>query len=187
VRPRPFALFNADMSLPPTPRDTKDWTWTLERRCPDCGLDASEVVHEELGMLIRDNADRWQPVLADPDAAQRPRDDVWSPLEYACHVRDVHLVFAERVTRMLAEDDPLFANWDQDQAAVDADYAGQDPAVVARELADAAGTVAGLYDDVAGAAWLRRGRRDNGSEFTVESIGRYHLHDVHHHLWDVRG
>ena len=25
----------------------------------------------------------------------------------------------------------------------------------------------------------------SGSEFTVESIGRYHLHDVVHHLWDV--
>lgn len=176
-----------DMSLPPPPPDTKDWTWTLERRCPECGLDASEVARDELGMLIRDNADRWQPVLADADATQRPKEDVWSPLEYACHVRDVHLVFAERVARMLAEDDPVFPNWDQDQAAVDGDYASQDPAAVARELAAAALTVSGLYDDAAGADWQRGGRRDNGSEFTVESIGRYHLHDVHHHLWDVDG
>ena len=29
-------------------------------------------------------------------AATRPAPDVWSPLEYACHVRDVHRVFAER-------------------------------------------------------------------------------------------
>ena len=28
--------------------------------------------------------------------------------------------------------------------------------------------------------------RSNGSEFTVESLGRYHLHDVVHHLHDVR-
>jgi hypothetical protein len=34
--------------------------------------------------------------------------------------------------------------------------------------------------------WGRRGTRSNGDVFTVESLGRYHLHDVVHHLWDVR-
>ena len=33
--------------------------------------------------------------------------------------------------------------------------------------------------------WQRTGRRSNGSAFTVETLGRYHLHDVVHHLWDV--
>src|SRR6187551_2418321 len=37
-----------------------------------------------------------------------PTPQVWSPLEYACHVRDVHRVFGERVQMMLAVDDPLF-------------------------------------------------------------------------------
>ena len=55
---------------------------------------------------------------ADPASRDRPAPDVWSPLEYACHVRDVHRVFAERVRLMLAEDDPLFDDWDQDAAAV---------------------------------------------------------------------
>jgi hypothetical protein len=36
-------------------------------------------------------------------------------------------------------------------------------------------------------AWDRPGVRSNGSEFTVESLGRYHLHDVVHHLHDVAG
>ena len=35
-------------------------------------------------------------------------------------------------------------------------------------------------------AWGRRGYRSNGSEFTIESIGVYHLHDIVHHAWDVR-
>ena len=30
------------------------------------------------------------------------------------------------------------------------------------------------------------GRRSDGSAFTVESLGRYWLHDVEHHLHDVR-
>ena len=66
---------------------------------------------------------------------QRPRPDVWSPLEYACHVRDVFRLFDQRLGLMLAEDDPQFANWDQDDTAVDDRYGEQDPAVVAGELA----------------------------------------------------
>ena len=40
---------------------------------------------------------------------------------------------------MLDQDDPLYANWDQDRAALDGRYAEQDPAVVADELVAAAG------------------------------------------------
>jgi SAM-dependent methyltransferase len=50
--------------------------------------------------------------------------------------------------------------------------------------------VAASYDALAGApeeTWARRGLRSNGSEFTVDSIARYHLHDVLHHSHDVRG
>ncbi len=49
----------------------------------------------------------------------------------------------------------------------------------------AAGAVAERYDAVAGVAWQRPGRRSNGSVFTIESLGRYRLHDVVHHRWDV--
>jgi len=45
--------------------------------------------------------------------------------------------------------------------------------------------VAGLYATVTEASKDRRGRRSDGSEFTVETLGQYHLHDVVHHLWDV--
>ena len=33
--------------------------------------------------------------------------------------------------------------------------------------------------------WDRPGRRSNGSVFTVDTLARYHLHDVEHHLHDV--
>ncbi len=52
---------------------------------------------------------------------------MWSPLEYACHVRDVHLLFAERVRLMLEQDGPTFDNWDQDVTAVESAYGSQDP------------------------------------------------------------
>lgn len=166
--------------------DTKDWTWVLERPCPECGFDATAVEPTGIGDVIRDNAERWQQVLATPDAATRPEPTVWSPTEYAAHVRDVHRTFGARVALMLGRDDPEFANWDQDETAVAERYDLQLPDQVAPELLEEAERAAAAYDGVEGESWQRRGRRSNGSEFTVDTLGRYHLHDVVHHLWDVR-
>ncbi len=165
--------------------DTKDWTWVLERPCPDCGFDPAAQGLRDLPRLIHDTAMTWALVLDRTDVSERPAADVWSPLEYAAHVRDVHALFAQRLRLMLDQDGPAFANWDQDATAVASDYGSQDPAVVAVELIEAAGTVAGTYATVTDATKDRRGFRSDGSVFSVESLGSYHLHDVVHHLHDV--
>ncbi len=170
-----------DMIVP----DTKDWTWVLDRPCSDCGFEPSSQSLADLPRLFHDTAMAWSEVLGRADVAVRPSPDVWSPLEYACHVRDVHELFAERVRLMLAEDGPTFANWDQDATAVERDYGSQDPADVAVDLIEAAGTVADIYAAVPDEDRGRRGLRSNGDEFTVETLGTYHLHDVVHHLHDV--
>jgi hypothetical protein len=106
-------------------------------------------------------------------------------LEYGGHCRDVYLVFAGRLALMLEQDDPEFANWDQDATALDKRYWEGDPAVVADELGAAAESAARAFDAVTADEWLRTGRRSNGSVFTVESLGRYLSHDLVHHLHDV--
>ena len=158
--------------------DTKDWTWVLERPCPECGFEAAAHDVTDLPDLLEATASSWSQVLGRDDATDRPRPEVWSALEYGCHVRDVHVLFAERVRLMLAEDVPTFANWDQDVTAVERHYGSQDPATVAAELLEAARAVAMLYATVTDATRGRRGLRSNGDEFTVETLGRYHLHDV---------
>jgi hypothetical protein len=165
--------------------DTKDWTWVIEEPCRQCGFDPGAVAREDLSELIHENTRGWYDVLADADYAVRPAPHVWSRLEYACHVRDVHELFARRVRQMLEEDDPTFENWDQDETAVAEAYDLQDPGEVATALVERAAEVAAVYAAVGGEEWQRTGRRSNGSLFTVETIGVYHLHDVAHHLWDV--
>ena len=120
--------------------DDKDWTWVLERPCPECGFDASSVPPESIGALVRANAAAWVQVLARPadELRRRPADDRWAPLEYACHVRDVYLLYRIRLLLMLREDDPLFANWDQDATAVEERYLEQDPAAVSASCVGAA-------------------------------------------------
>ncbi|MET1058539.1 MAG: DinB family protein [Nocardioides sp.] len=169
----------------PIEPDTKDWTWVLREPCPDCGFDAAGVDVADLPALIRDTVPGFLAALADEDARVRPADNVWSPLEYACHVRDAHVLFDLRVRQLLNDEDPLFANWDQDATAVADDYAGQDPAAVGPALAAAAELVAATYDEISGDQWQRPGRRSDGAVFTADTLGRYHLHDVVHHLDDI--
>jgi len=166
--------------------DDKDWTWVLERPCSDCGFDASLVLGPDVGGLVRDAGHRWQGVLARPDVRRRPSPTVWSVAEYGSHCRDVCRIFGERVTLILEQDDPLFPNWDQDQTAIEKRYWADDPAVVVVELTAAAEAAAATFDTVTGAQWARAGRRSNGSVFTVLTLGRYFVHDLVHHLWDVR-
>jgi len=173
--------------LPPVPADTKDWTWVLDRPCPECGYVAGDVTPDQVGPAVRAAVPRWVAVLARPDARTRPAPTTWSALEYGAHVRDVFSVFDVRLQSMVEGDDPLFANWDQDATAVEDDYAHQDPAVVARELEIAGDRVAGRFDALTPDRWERPGRRSNGSVFTVRTLGQYFLHDVVHHLHDVAG
>jgi hypothetical protein len=166
--------------------DDKDWTWVLERPCPQCGVDASALSPEQIPDLLRQNAQAWVEVLSRDDVSARRDPSVWSPLEYACHVRDVHRVFDGRLALMLDRDDPAFENWDQDAAAIDGGYVDTVPREVGTQLEEAAERVAQRYEGVAADQWARTGRRSNGAVFTVATLGQYQAHDVLHHLWDVQ-
>jgi hypothetical protein len=135
--------------------------------------------------LIRENGGQWQSVLARADVRARPNDDMWSPLEYGCHVRDVYRICLGRPELMLDRDDPTFPNWDQDATAEEDGYALQDPATVAAEVLEAAHRYADAYAAVTGDDWRRTGTRSDGARFTVESLARYSIHDPVHHLMDV--
>lgn len=167
--------------------DTKDWTWVLTRPCPECGFAAHELARDEIGPRLLAAADDLVAALALPNAAERPRPGVWSPLEYACHVRDVCRVFSGRLHRMLTEDGPAFESWDQDATALEGAYGSQDPDVVARQLRAEATTLAGAWDAVPAGAWDRPGTRSDGAAFTVLTLGRYLVHDPVHHVYDATG
>ena len=111
--------------------DTKNWTWVLERPCPECGFDAARrPCHGGGGDAgqRRGVAGAARP----PGRAAAPRS--WSALGVRLPRPDVFRLFDERLRLMLEEDDPQFANWDQDETAIADRYAEQDPATVLRDL-----------------------------------------------------
>lgn len=168
--------------------DDKDWTWVVDELCPECEYEVHEFDVTTMPALLEANAAEWAEILqGDEDSLRRrPRPDRWSALEYACHVRDVFSLYNYRLGLMLNEEGPHYPNWNQDETAIEKDYASSDPATVAEELAAAAAGLAQHFATVKDDDWQRTGFRSDGAEFTVESFARYLMHDPAHHLWDVR-
>jgi hypothetical protein len=171
----------------PIVADTKNWTWVIERPCPECGFDATNYADADIAPAILGNAQSWPAVLARTSVRVRPNDSTWSPLEYAAHVRDVLSVYLERLRLMVETDDPLYPNWDQDETAIADRYNEQDPAAVGTRLAANARDLAAAFDALAPADWIRVGRRSDGVGFTVSGMAKYLTHDLVHHRWDVSG
>ena len=182
VRTLSPSLINVKDSITP---DDKNWTWVLERKCDDCGFDASVFDSRLTAHSLRDQVVRWTSVLARHNVTTRPQPGVWSPLEYGCHVRDVFRKFDERLKLMLETVEPAFENWDQDATAIEDRYDVQNPETVAQELSEAGLSLATRFESVNRDQWRRRGFRSDGSVFTVDSIAKYLMHDPVHHLWDV--
>lgn len=175
----------SEPQVQPDPED-RDWTFVLSETCSECGYDAAAVDRADIPLRIRAGAAAFRLALGDSRAAARPAPTVWSTVEYGCHVRDMCRIMNTRAQAMLTDDNPTFQNWDQDAAAIEDRYWEQDAALVADELDAAADVLATTYAAVDGTAWERPGVRSNGSRFTVDSLGRYMLHDLEHHVWDVR-
>ncbi len=165
--------------------ETKDWTWTVEKACVDCGYDGPSVDFTNTGDAIRALISPFQVALAKPNASTRPNATTWSPLEYSCHVRDVFRLYEYRLELMLDQDNPVYPNWDQDETAITDRYDLQDPAAVSSELAAAAQSLADSFDNVTGDQWERTGTRSDNKHFTVATFATYLLHDPFHHLWDI--
>lgn len=189
LRKMPIVGHNHAMAdTTPLVPDDKDWTWVLERVCPECNVDVRTFDVADVGQRIRTNAEAFRAELRSQleTSAQRTSPDRWSLLEYCCHVRDVYDLYLFRLNLMLNEDAPSYPNWDQDVTAIEENYGAHDPVTVGDELITSGEALAAAFDAVDGDQWERTGYRSDGAAFTVESFARYLLHDPEHHLWDVR-
>ena len=165
--------------------DDKDWTWVLTKPCPECGFHAADIEATDVARMILTIANAWQTVLQRADVRVRPMPAIWSPLEYACHVRDVFNLYDMRLHLMLDQEAPTFPNWNQDVTALEQRYGAQDSIAVSAELDGAAKRLAASFSDVKADQWQRTGFRSDGAHFTIDSFARYLIHDPIHHLHDV--
>lgn len=124
---------------------------------------------------------------ADDVLRSQPIAETWSGLEYACHVRDVFRVQRERVQLALAEDRPVFASMRREERVVEERYNEQHPAKVARQITDAAESLAATLESLGDDGWQRTGIYNWPTKRvrTVEWIGRHTIHEGEHHLKDI--
>ncbi len=159
-------------------------------RAPSAGSTLSSLPAESVARLLRSNADAWQDVLRRPAAElrRRPAADRWSPLEYACHVRDVCVLYHQRLGLMLREDDRCIPNWDQDATAVDQRSLEQEPVLVA---AAAGGRRHPVGRRSSTRSAVSSGSAGGGAATAPPSpsagFARSMIHDPVHHLYDVTG
>ncbi|GAB3555713.1 DinB family protein [Spelaeicoccus albus] len=174
-------------NFPTPPPDTKDWTWVLERPCPECGFNSPEYGSDAFASRIDGAAIFWQSLLESdgPELRERPAPTKWSPMEYACHIRDILALFDGRFDQMLTQDAPEFDDWSADDAAAAGDYAHADSHRVAEEITANAAAVSLRLRLVQDDEWELVGDRGDGVRFTIDSLARYLLHELVHHEWDV--
>ena len=157
--------------------------------CDECGfeyeLDSAEAVRLEIVESIAEIAD----IVGAGGPTLRPRrdPDIWSPLEYACHLRDVLLVQRERVLAARRVDRPVFDPMGRDERVEHDGYAGQDSQDVARQLVDAAAMFANDLDRLTPADWDRTVMYSYPKrwERSLRWVAVHTLHEVHHHRRDI--
>ena len=162
-------------------------------RCTDCGFDwqmpRQEVLSNTAARLPRYRelvGPHLEPGPGFEALRVRPREGVWSPLEYLAHLRDVTEFFADRIQRILVEDRPAlhvsvrFAELAELRA-----YRMEDPAVVLGQFEDRAGSLQALLGGLDEDLWDRAGIGSSGDVRTVLMLARRFAHEVHHHLLDT--
>ncbi|MFI9505092.1 DinB family protein [Nocardia sp. NPDC052566] len=161
--------------------------------CAECGFDYDEALVPTATSTIRDYAAQYAALLttADPAALRtRTAPDIWSGLEYACHMRDVLLVQRERLlAARRAEIPPTAEPMGRDERVEHDGYAAQHPDDVARQLTDAAMLFTHAFDRL-GPDDQRRELVYSYPEPAHRSLRWLALHTVHelrHHLLDIRG
>jgi DinB superfamily len=159
-------------------------------RCDACAFVYADLPTRDAAGRLRSLADDYGVRLTERDVDElrrRPGPDVWSPLEYSCHVRDVLEVQRERTLLALAEETPVFVPMGRDERVVERRYNEQDPAVVAAELRAAAAALADTFDRLDDAAWARTGIYNwpTRSERDLAWLARHTVHEAMHHLRDV--
>ncbi len=162
------------------------------KTCAECGFEPTAIEAEETPDLIRRLAAlhrQWLIGSAADEARRararlRPRSGVWSPLEYAGHLRDVYALFDRRVRSVLKGPGADLEVIDHDAVVEREGYDRLDPRDLAAGLDTCAEQLAATLDGVHPEQWSLHGVRA-GERRTIEEIAKRAVHESRHHLMDV--
>jgi len=158
--------------------------------CEQCGFGYADVAVGEIAGRLTAAPERYRAALAGaaPEAARRrPQPEVWSALEYSCHVRDVLLIQRDRAVLAQAEELPSVSRMYRDERVALCGYSDQTLDEVLVQLDMAARLCALLFAHLDQNAWSRRliYNWPAPADQDLAWLGRHTVHEVEHHLHDV--
>ena len=156
--------------------------------CESCDMRYLDLNQAAAAEAIRSYPARYRSVLAGvplSELRRRPAADVWSMLEYLCHVRDVYDVYCHRIHRTRTEDDPVLEPMRNTTRAARDRYNEQDPESLLEDLTRNAERFAALVDTIEPAERSRTARRLPGETRTLLWLARQAAHEGIHHLHDI--
>lgn len=158
-------------------------------QCGECRFEFVLASAEGAGPAIVQGGARLAQMLTQPrsDVLSRRSEGVWSPLEYACHLRDVLLVQRERVLLARRAERPSPPLMGREERVEHDGYADQQPEDVARQLEDAALLFANVLARLGPEDWERSVLYDGlePADRSLRWVAVDTWHEVHHHLLDV--
>lgn len=158
-------------------------------RCTECGFEYNLDLASSTAAAIRDGAADVSAMLryGAHGVGARSRDGSWSPLEYACHLRDVLLIQRERILLARQIHEPRFLPMGRDLRAEHDGYIFQDPLDVARQLVDAAQLLGNTLDRMAPEEWERKlvYPYPEPELRTLRWLTLDTAHEVRHHQLDI--
>ena len=158
-------------------------------RCGECGFESDLREAEGAGRaIVHGVAQVANLIEVGTDLRRRREPQTWSPLEYACHLRDVLLVQRERVLLARRTDGPSFEPMGRDERVEHDGYAEQNPRDVMRQLTDAAAIFANVLDRLEARDWERTVLYNypDHMERSLRWVAVHTMHEVGHHTLDVR-
>ena len=144
-------------------------------------------------MAVRSFPRRYRALLVTPGSddgphavfRRRPDPSTWSALEYTAHVADVLDHLGPALRRIVVEENPSIASFDNDERARTKRYNELEQAEVLGWLELACGELASVIEGVNAGDWTRTGHLDVGERDAL-TVARNGVHEGSHHLRDVQ-
>jgi hypothetical protein len=156
--------------------------------CLVCSMVYADVTPAAAVAIVRTLPGQYRATVSpfSPEAVRgRPDPMTWSVIEYVCHVRDVHVAFADRIRLALVADHPAFEPLGNDRRAERFRYNDADVPTTLDELELAADQFIELVTTLGADDWQRTARRLPGEDRDVLWMVRQTAHEAMHHLGDI--
>jgi uncharacterized damage-inducible protein DinB len=112
----------------------------------------------------------------------RPIEGKWSTLEVVCHLADFEVVYVDRVTAIIAEDEPTLPGRDEQKFAARLAYHQRDLEEELRLMEICRSRTSRILRTLADADLTRRGQHTEAGPLTLAQMLERIIHHVQHHV-----